>query len=91
MLFGRCLEAHAPEGYVFEMRKAGRAKYHKQIKFIHNPREEIRAKYIATSFLNKDFNAYCQPVNLLKGKGKNSCPVINDHSTNKDIADCFAE
>ena len=75
-----------PEGYVFEMRKASRAKYHKQIKFIHNHREEIRAKYIATSFLNIDFNAHCQHVNLLKGKGKNSCPVINGHSTNKDIA-----
>ena len=57
-----------PEGYVFEMRKASRAKYHKQIKFIHNHREEIRAKNIATSFLNKDFNAYYHSVNLLKVK-----------------------
>ena len=80
-----------PEGYVFEMRKASRAKYHKQIKCIHNHREEIRAKNIATSFLNKDFNTYYHSVNLLKGKGKNSCPVIDGHSTNKDIADCFAE
>ena len=28
---------------------------------------------------------------MLKGKGKNSCPVIDGHSTNKEIADCFAE
>ena len=54
-------------------------------------REEIRAKNIATSFLNKDFNAYYHSVNLLKGKGKNSCPVIDGHSTNKEIADSFAE
>ena len=33
-----------PKRYVFEMRKASRAKYHKQIKFIHNHREEIRDK-----------------------------------------------
>ena len=70
---------------------ASRAKYHKQIKFIHNHREEIRAKNIATLFLNKDFSAYYHSVNLLKGKGKNSCPVIDGHSTNKEIADCFAE
>ena len=40
-------------------------------------REEICAKTIATSFLNKDFNAYYHSVNLLKGKGKNYCPVID--------------
>ena len=61
--------------------------FSKTLKFIHNHREEIRAKNIATSFLNKDFNAYYHSVNLLKGKGKNSCPVIDGHSTNKDIAD----
>ena len=27
----------------------------------------------------------------MKGKGKNSCPVIDGHSTNKYIADCFVE
>ena len=51
------------------MRKASRAKYHKQIKVIHNHREEIRDKNIANSLLNKDFNAYYHSVNLLKGKG----------------------
>ena len=56
-----------PEGYVFEMRKAILAKYHKKINFIHNHREEIRAKNIATSFLNKDFNAYYHSVNLFEG------------------------
>ena len=39
-----------PEGYAFEMRKASRAKYHKQIKFIHNHREEIRAKPLLLRF-----------------------------------------
>ena len=48
-------------------------------------------KNIATSFLNKDFNAYYHSVKLLKGKCKNSCHVIDGHSTNKVIADCFAE
>ena len=56
-----------------------------------NHRKEIRAKNIATLFLNKDLNAYYHSVNLLKGKGKNSCPVIDGHSTNKEIADCFVE
>ena len=28
---------------------------------------------------------------MLKGKGKNSCPVIDGKSTNKESADCFAE
>ena len=46
-------------------------------------KKEIRSKTIATSFLNKDFNAYHHSVNLVKGKGKNSCPVIDGHSTNK--------
>ena len=77
-----------PEGYVFEMRKASRAEYHKQINFMHNHREEIRAKNTATLFLNKDFNAYYHSVNLLKGKDKNFCPVSDGH---KEIADCFAE
>ena len=68
-------------------------KYHKQIRLIHNHREEIRAKNIATSFMTKDFNAYYHSVNLLKVKGKNYYPVIDGHSTctNKEIADCFAE
>ena len=39
---------------------------------------------------NKEFMNY-HSVNLLKGKGKNFWPVIDGHSTNKDIADCFAE
>ena len=48
-------------------------------------------KTLLLRFLNKDFNAYYHSVNLLKGKGKNSCPVIDGHSTNKEIDDCFAE
>ena len=49
MLFGRCLEAHMKVMF-FEMRKASGAKYHKQIKFIHNHREEIRAKTLLLRF-----------------------------------------
>ena len=73
------------------MRRASRAKYHKQIKYIHSHKEEIRAKNNASSFRNKDFNAYYHYVNLLKGKCKKFCPAIDGHCTNEDIANCFAD
>ena len=64
-------------------------KYYKYL----NSKNIVYEKYLtassATSFLNKDFNAYYHSVNLLKGKCKNYCPVIDGHSTNKDIADCL--
>ena len=56
------------EGYAFNMRKATRSTYHKQIKYIERNEDMIRKDKFYNELLSKDMSQFWRSVTDLRGK-----------------------
>ena len=88
MLYG-CLVCPS-EGYVFNMRKATRSTYHKQIKYIERNEDMIRKDIFSNVLSSKDMSQFWRSVTDLRGKSKRTSNIIDDFSNDNDVSECFA-
>ena len=78
------------EGYVFNMRKATRSTYHKQIKYIERNEDMIRRDRFSNVLLSKDMSQFWRSVTDFRGKSKRTSNIIDDFSNDNDVSECFA-
>ena len=76
----------------FNMRKATRSTYHKQIKYIERNEDMIRNRKdrFSNVLLSKNMSQFWRSVTDLRGKSKRTSNIIDDFSNDNDVSECFA-
>ena len=78
------------EGYVFNMGKATRSTYHKQIKYIEQNEDMIHKDRFSNELLSKDMSQFWRSVTDFIGKSKRTSNIIDDFSNDNDVSEYVA-
>ena len=78
-------------GYVYEVRKATRKSYHKQVKYIYRRENFIKKQKMSRTFLNSDKPEFWRDISKIIGNSKGVATNVEGLSEKYDIAECFSQ
>ena len=73
----------------FNMKKATRSAYHKQIQYIERNEDMICKDRFSKELLSKDMSQFWRSVTDMRRKSKRTSNIIDDFANNNDVSECF--